>query len=234
MLTLRPNKAVGITLLTCSLTAGAHRPDPREESAIVDEIAAACPAQRDLARRASADFHDPSRRRVALAEYEQLARCARSVAIVYTRIGFLKFESGDFAAAEATYRKAVALEPSFTNRLSLLETLAREKKPEADALYAELARYEGDRDDIWAGLAYVAFHRDDVPLMRKASARAIALDTKWWQPWFTAAIVEGLADHPDYPRALRWLDRADALGAPPNYTKSMRSSLNEAAHKSER
>jgi tetratricopeptide (TPR) repeat protein len=144
---------------------------------------------------------------------------------VHIRIGYLKFEAGDFAAAEASYRKAVALDPSFTNRLSLLEVLIREKKPEADALYADLSRYDGNRDDIWAGLAYAAFHRDDLTMMRKASAKAIALDTRWWQPWFTAAAAEGLSEHPDPPRALRWLDKADALGAPPAYTKGLREAL---------
>jgi hypothetical protein len=159
-------------------SAAAHTPKPDEEAGIVSAIVAACPKQRVLAERASADFHKEARRSAALDEYEKLSRCAESVAIVHIRIGFLKFEAGDFVAAEAHCRRAVALEPSITNKLSLLEALIREKKPEADALYAELVRYDGNRDDIWAGLSYAAFHRDDVALMRKASARAIALDTK--------------------------------------------------------
>jgi hypothetical protein len=202
---------------------------PDEEAAIVKQIVAACPGRRDLAVRAGADFHAPARHALAAKEYEELARCGKSVGVVHARIGSLRFEAGDFAGAEASARTAVALDPSVSNKLALLMPLIREKKPEADALYAELARYDGDRDDIWAGLCYAAFHRDDVVLMRKASARAIALDTRWWQPWFTAAVAEGISDRPNYPQALRWLDKADALGAPARYTKEMRDAFNEAA-----
>lgn len=219
---------LGVALLAVPLLALAHAPDPKEEEQIVRSIVAACPGQRALAERASSEFHG-TERQAALVHYEGLARCARTVAIVHVRIGFLKFEAGDFASAEARYRKAVALDPRFTNRLSLLEALTRQNKPEAGPLYAELARYDGDRDDIWAALSYVAFHRDDVAFMRKASARAIALDTRWWQPWFTAAVAEGLAERPDYPRALGQLDRANALGGPPKIIESMRATLQEAA-----
>jgi tetratricopeptide (TPR) repeat protein len=223
--------AVGVTVFIVWASAAAHTPDPGEEAEIVRAIVATCPGQRVLAERASADFHNKARRSAALNEYEQLSRCAESVVIVHIRIGFMKLEAGDFVAAEAHSRRAVALEPSITNKLSLLEALIREKKPEADALYAELVRYDGDRDDIWTGLAYAAFHRDDVALMRKASARAIALDTRWWQAWFTAAVAEGLTERPDYAQALRWLDKAQALGAPVSYTKNMRDALNGAYKK---
>jgi tetratricopeptide (TPR) repeat protein len=218
-------------LLLLSLPAAAHTPDAGEEASIVRQIVAACPQKKALAERASADFHVPRRWAEALAAYQELLGCAGKVAIVHIRIGFLKFERDDFAAAEAEYRTAVKLEPTITSKLSLLEALVRQNKPEADALYAELSRYEGDRDDIWAALAYTAFHRDDLALMRKASAKAIALDTRWWQAWFCAAAAEGVADKPDYARALRWLDKADSLGAPAKYSKPMRDALMEAARK---
>ncbi len=170
--------------------AGAHEPDPVEEAGITSSIVAACPGQAALVASASRDFHEQERRPETLAAYEQLAKCAKAVAIVHVRIGHLQLEARNFAAAEKSYRTAVGLEPNLSNKLGLLEALTRQEKPDADALYAELARYDGNRDDIWANLAYVAFHRNDVPFMRKASAKAIALDTKWWQPWFTAAIAE--------------------------------------------
>jgi hypothetical protein len=78
---------------------------------------------------------------------EEAARCAKSVGVVHARIGSLRFEAGNFAGAEASARTAVALDPSASNKLALLMALIREKKPEADALYAELARYDGDRDE---------------------------------------------------------------------------------------
>jgi tetratricopeptide (TPR) repeat protein len=218
-------------VLLLSIPAVAHPPDAGEEASIVREIVAACPQKKALAERASADFHDPARAPAALAAYEKLLACAGKLSIVHIRVGYLKFASGDFAAGEAHYRTAVKLDPTFTNKLSLLEALVRQNKPEADALYAELARYDGDRDDIWAGLAYAAFHREDDALMRKASAKAIALDTKWWQAWFCAAAAEGVAEKPDYARALRWLDKADSLGAPAKYTRPIRDALTEAARK---
>src|SRR5579863_3670456 len=148
--------------------AAAPSPDPAEEADIAKKIASACPGQQALAEVASRDFHDSARLPVAAGEYRQLASCAKNVSIVFIRIGFAEFAAGDFAASERDYRRAVAIEPNYTNKLSLLEALVREKKPEADALYAELSRYDGDRDDIWAALAYVAFHRDDVALMKQA------------------------------------------------------------------
>jgi predicted Zn-dependent protease len=224
-----------VALLALALAAPtvalAHPPDPKEEKRIADSIVAACPGRRALAAEAAADFHDDATHARALARYQELARCPKAPAIVHVRIGNLKFETNDFAGAEVSYRRGVALDPTITNQLSLLEALIRQKKPEADALYAELMRYDGNRDDIWAGLAYAAFHHDDVPGMRRTSARAIALDSKWWQPWFVAAMAEGLAERPDYARALAWLDKATALGAPERYTSGLRGDLQEAARK---
>jgi predicted Zn-dependent protease len=227
-------RLLGFVLALVVPAAGAaHEPNRNEEAEIVRSITAACPGSRALAERAASSFHDRAGRAAALAAYQELARCPKAPAIVHVRVGFLKLEAGDFAGAEASCRRAVALDPSMTNRLSLLEALVRQRKPEADALYAELMRYDGDRDDVWAGLAYAAFHRDDVEGMRRASARAIALGTKWWQPWFTAAVAEGLAPRPDTARALGWLDRADALGAPRRYTDEIRSGLRDAAARDE-
>jgi hypothetical protein len=67
--------------------------------------------------------------------------------------------------------------------------------------------------------------------MRRTSAKAIALDSKWWQPWFVAAMAEALAERPDYARALAWLDKATTLGAPARTTSGLRGDLVEAARK---
>jgi hypothetical protein len=217
--------------LALPVSAMGHEPNRKEEAEIIRSIGVVCPSSQALAERAATEFHDQAQRAAALADYEEISRCTKAPAIVHVRVGFLKFAGGDFAAAETSYRTAVALDPTMTNRLSLLEALVRQKKPEADVLYAELMRYDGNRDDVWAGLSYAAFHRDDVAGMRRTSAKAIALGTRWWQAWFTAAVAEGLAQRPDYARALGWLDKADGLGAPPKYTADMRIALQEAARK---
>lgn len=212
-------------LLAFSLRPAAARADATEEREIVDQIAKACPAKRKLAEEAGRIFSEPKRRAEALPKYQELARCAGSVSIVHRRIGSIHFQSGDFATAEASYRQAVQLEPNVTNKLALLEALLRQKKPEAGALYRELAAYDGRRADVWANLAYAAFHFDDTELMRKASARAIELGSTDWQPYFMAAMAEGVLDHPDHDKALQWLSKAEKLGAPSKYVTDTREAL---------
>ena len=209
-------------LLAFSLRPATARADAAEEREIVTQIAKACPAKRKLAEEAGHVYSDPKRRAESLPKYQELARCADSVSIVHRRIGFIRFQSGDFAAAEASYRQAVRLEANFTNKLALLEALLRQHKPEADTLYRELAAYDGDRADVWANLAYAAFHRDDAELMMKASTRAIKLGSTAWQPYFIAAVAEGLLDPPDHAKALQWLSKAEELGAPSKYIAPIR------------
>lgn len=209
-------------LLAFSLRPATARADAAEEREIVEQIARACPAKRKLAEEAGRVYSDPKRRAESLPKYQELVRCADSVSIVHRRIGFIRFESGDFAAAEASYRQAVQLEANFTNKLALLEALLRQNKPEADALYRELAAYDGNRADVWANLAYAAFHHDDAELMMKASTRAIELGSTAWQPFFIAAVAEGLLERPDHAKALRWLSKAEELGAPSKWVVPFR------------
>jgi tetratricopeptide (TPR) repeat protein len=209
-------------LLAFSLLPAAARADAAEEREIVEQIAKACPAKRKLAEEAGRVYSNPKSRAESLPKYQELVRCAGSVSIVHRRIGFIRFESGDFAAAEASYRRAVELEANFTNKLALLEALLRQHKPEADALYRELAAYNGDRADVWANLAYAAFHHDDPEMMMKASTRAIELGSTAWQAYFIAAVAEGLRDRPDRAKALQWLSKAEELGAPAKWVASFR------------
>jgi tetratricopeptide (TPR) repeat protein len=211
------------------ITLLGHAPSVDEEKAIARDIVRACPGKQAAADKASADFHAKDRRGEALAAYRGfVAGCAQNISVLHARVATLLLDQGDFKGAEASARRAVALEPNDSNRFTLLAVLSRANHPDARALYDGLKAYQGPRDDFLAGLAYIAFHLDDNATMKSASQRAIALDTKWWQPWFCAAMAEGIEPSPDYAKALKWLDRADALGAPVKTTSGIREALETA------
>lgn len=223
--------AVAVTAALLCGPASGHSPSSAEEEEIAAQLVRACPGQRALVEQAARDFHVPAHRVQALVAYKKVASCAKAVPILHVRLGLLYLEAHDLVAAEASYRAGVRLDPSYSNKLSLLQALARADKPEAATLFAELKTYDGDRPDIWASLAYVALHREDVPFMKKAAGKAIALGTQLWQPYYVAATAEGLQPRPDYARALGWLTRADELAAPPKLTGALRDALQRASAK---
>lgn len=110
--------------------------------------------------------------RAALAQAEQHFRAALAQAPdmveAWVNLGLLREQAGDDAEAEASYQRALALNPSAvvqaTVFLNLGGLLARQKRlDEAEMVYAQALRVAPDQPGIWSNLGalYAARRQDD-------------------------------------------------------------------------
>src|SRR5262245_30890592 len=118
----------------------------------------------------------------------RLAPCGSSEPLYHQTIGSTYLDANDFKAAEASYRKELALGVTEAGQAGLLMALARQPKlttSQQTDLRKQLDYFHSHkctRDDICVGLAYVGWHIDDTALTRASADAAIALGFAGWQP----------------------------------------------------
>ena len=150
----------------------------------------------------------------------RLAPCGKSEPLYYQTIGSAYLAANDFTAAEAGFRKELALGVTEAGQAGLLMALVRQPKLNA-AQQADLRKqldyfhsHACTRDDICVGLAYVGWHMEDTALTRATADAAIALGFAGWQPYFFGGAAYAIAPRADRAKARRMLLEAKKRGAP--------------------
>ncbi|HTR52750.1 MAG TPA: hypothetical protein VMJ10_18680 [Kofleriaceae bacterium] len=164
-------------------------------------------------------------RAIALA---RLAPCGKSEPLYHQTIGSTYLEANDFKAAEASYRKELALGVTEAGQAGLLMALARQSKlttSQQTDLRKQLDYFHVHactRDDICVGLAYVGWHIEDTALTRASADAAIALGFAGWQPYFFGGTAYAVPPEPDRAKARRLLLEAKKRGAPSDVEDMLR------------
>ncbi len=149
-----------------------------------------------------------------------LAECGRDLEVYHLKTSAACFAKNDFAQAEASARAALALRVTESAQLALLMALARTKAPTAKQradLAEHLAYFEArpcSREDLCAGVAYVAWHADQDALTIRSSERAINQGFKGWQPYFFGGSVLFTRSGADRRKGREWLLEAKKRGGP--------------------
>lgn len=187
----------------------------REQQQLRELLAARCGKQREQVAELE---RAPAARRVEL--LRALEGCAGEADLFLVQLGNAQNLTERYADAEATFRRALAKGPTESARLGLLTALSRQKSlseaQQAD-LASGLAHFRRDgctRDDLCAGLSYVAWHVDDGALTKSSAERAIALGYPGWQPYFTGGTVYATGQGADRARAVELLQEARRRGGP--------------------
>ena len=151
----------------------------------------------------------------------RLAPCGKAEPLYHQTIGSTYLQANSFKAAEASFRKELALGVTEAGQAGLLMALARQPKlttsQQAD-LRKQLDYFRAHactRDDICVGLAYVGWHIEDTALTRAAADAAISLGFAGWQPYFFGGTAYAIPPQPDRAKARRMLVEAKKRGAPP-------------------
>ncbi len=114
---------------------------------------------------------------------EHAVRAEPDLAEAQTSLGFVKFWfAWDWAAAESTFRKAIALDPSYSQAHRMLGiVLSHMRRPEEAALAMRRAR---ELDPLLAGhqalSAQVAFAGRDYDAAQQFARQAIVVDPEFW------------------------------------------------------
>ncbi|MBX3158656.1 MAG: hypothetical protein KF773_21995 [Deltaproteobacteria bacterium] len=185
-------------------------------------LARRCPDRAAEAAKLTAPRLDDDRR-AALARATELARferCAAAEPLLHQTLGAEWARAEDFAQSEASFRKLLALGVTEAAQIGLITALSRQPRLTA-AQQADLTKHlryfhanPCGRGDLCTGLAYAAFHLDDLPLARIAADRAIALKFEHWVPYFVGGIAYAVPPADDRAKARRLLIEAKKRGAP--------------------
>jgi tetratricopeptide (TPR) repeat protein len=187
----------------------------REQAELRAQLLASCPGKgATIGQLAGA----PHAKQVEL--LRALGECGAKHEAYFIQLGSAQNMLGQFPDAEATFRRALAIQVTEAAQLGLLTALARQKtlseKQKAD-LETNLDYFRTrtcTRDDLCAALAYVAWHVDDFELVKRSSERAMALGYPGWQPWFTAGTVYAMGSDAERARAIELLREAKRRGGP--------------------
>ena len=187
-----------------------------EQRELRDQLLARCP--KESASIAALAQAAPAQRVELLLKLE---RCAAGSEAFLIQLGNGQNLVGKYRDAEATFRDALARRASESAMLGILTALSRQK-PHTEAQTLEMKagldhfRKAGcTRDDICAGLAYVAWHADDTELTISAAEKAIALGFPGWQPWFAGGTAYAMSAHKeDRARSIKMLKEARKRGGP--------------------
>lgn len=152
--------------------------------------------------------------------FQALEGCAGRDGSFLARWGSALNGANLFPEAEAVYRRALKLEVTQASQLGLLMALVRQKSLSAEQK-KDLARHLEyfrthlcDRDDLCAGLTYVAWHQDDDALTLKAGERAIALGYPGHQPYFLMGTLLAVGGPAQRKRAIELMTEARKRGGP--------------------
>jgi hypothetical protein len=186
----------------------------KEQAELRAQLLAACPAQRASIERLAGAAPD---QRVAL--LRPLETCAAKVEPYFVSLGNALNQAASWPEAEAAFRKAMALRVTEAAQLGLLTSLVRQKtlttaqQADLDANLDYFRQRTCTRADLCAGLSWVAWHVDDVELVKRAAARAISLGFAGWQPYFAAGTVYA-GTTTERSRAVDLLREAKRRGGP--------------------
>lgn len=224
-----------MVLLTLTLLAAAPVEDAaarfkREQAELRAALVEKCPTKRaEIAKLETAKTTE----RVDL--LRGLETCAAKLEAYFVTLGGALNGLDRFAEAEAAYRKALALRVTESAQLGLLTALVRQKslspkqKKDLDENLGYFHAHPCSRDDLCAGLCYVAWHVEDHALTTSSGEKAIALGFPGWQPYFLAGTVYAGGSDTDRQRAVTLLREAKKRGGPANDIDAFLSDLGAAA-----
>ncbi len=210
----------GITMLGLVVAADALAEDAssrlkHEQQQLREQLLKNCPAQH--ADIAALDEASPARR-VEL--FQKLEPCGGKLEAFLIQQGSAFNLVGHYAEAEATYRRAMKLRVTEAAQIGLMTALVRQpsltqsQKSDLESNLDYFRQRDCSRDDLCAGLSYVAWHADDFELTKRSGERAIRLKFPGWQPYFTAGTVYSNGSATDSTRAVELLREAKARGGP--------------------
>jgi hypothetical protein len=137
--------------------------------------------------------------------------------------------TGDFPAAEASFRKSLSFGVTESGQAGLLMALVRQPKL-GKAQQADVKKQLGyfrahpcTRDDICVGVAYAAWHLEDIELTRSSGDAAIALGFTDWQPYFFSGAAYAVEPKADRKKARNLLLEAKKRGAPADVDDLLRA-----------
>lgn len=187
-----------------------------EASQLQGALTRRCPARADEIAKLGKPMADAAR----AAALARLAPCGKAEPLYHQTLGSAQLAANEFKAAEASFRRQLALGATEAGQAGLLMALVRQ--PTLDAAQRADLRKQLDyfhahactRDDLCVGLAYVGFHLEDIALTRAAADAAITLGFAGWQPYFFGGAAWAVAPEADRAKARRLLLEAKKRGAP--------------------
>lgn len=164
---------------------------------------------------------------------QQLAPCGKASPLYHQTLASAYLDHGQFANAETSFRRALAVEVTEANQVGLLVALSRQDDLD-DAQRTDVSKqlgyfraHECDRDDLCAGLAYAAWHLGDMIVTRSAADRAIELGFPRWNAHFFGGLAYLVPPAADRAKAKRLLVEAKRRGAPADYVDSFLAKLDQ-------
>jgi len=187
----------------------------RERAELRSALAAKCPS-----KRATIDRLEGASAEQTVELLTALEACGAKNEAYFVQLGNALQLTNRFTESEAGFRKALAVRVTESAQLGLLTSLVRQKvlKPEQKADLEENLRYFRQhpctRDDLCASLSYVAWHVEEIELVKQSAERAIQLGFPGWQPYFTAGTVYSNGSDADRAQAVKMLREAKKRGGP--------------------
>jgi hypothetical protein len=205
-----------LLLLSAAPTGSAARLD-KETSELHAAMIAKCPKQRSVIEQL--DGASPAQRVESLKPLEACA--AANPEAYFITLGNESVMASKWADAEVAFHKALAIRVTESAQVGLLTALVRQsplsaaQKKDLDSNLEYFHQHACRRDDLCAGLSYVAWHADDYELAKRAGERAIALGFAGWQPYFSAGtVMAGGSSDAERARAVELLREAKNRGGP--------------------
>jgi hypothetical protein len=152
--------------------------------------------------------------------FTPLSSCGRTFDGFFMRLGNAKLMTNDFSGAESAYRAALKLRVTDSAELGLLTALSRVKErtpaqqAEFDSTLARQSSHPCTREDLCAGLSYIAWHVDAYELATSSAERAIELGYTGWQPHFVAGTIYAGGINAQRTKAIEYLQEAKRRGGP--------------------
>ncbi len=202
---------LALVLVAAPVESAAARFD-REQAELRSQLLAKCPAHRAAIEQLGSALSD---QRVEL--LRPLETCAAKVEPYFIALGGALSMKSQWPEAEAAYRKALGLRVTESAQLGLLTALVRQKslsstqQADLDSNLGYFRQRACSRADLCAALSYVAWHVDDVELVKRSAERSISLGFAGWQPYFFAGTVYAATDA---ARAVELLTQAKKRGGP--------------------
>jgi hypothetical protein len=187
----------------------------KEQRELREALLARCPKEKESI--AALENAVAARRTELLLKLE---RCGAGSEAFLVQLGNAQNGAGKWAEAEATFRKALGMRVTESALLGELTAISRQK-PRSDAQKARmmsgLEHFKSvgcTRDDLCAGLSYVAWHEDEEELAKSSAEKAITLGYPGPQPYFLAGTLYAVGGEADRKRAIELLTEAKKRGGP--------------------
>ena len=187
----------------------------QEQQQLREQLLRRCPAQRESIAQldgASASL------RVEL--FQKLEPCGGTIELFLIQYGDALTLSERYRDAELVFRRAMKIRVTEAAQIGLLTALIRQpslsptQESDLKINLDYFRQHQCVRDDLCAGLSYVAWHADEYELTKRSAERAIQLKFPGWQPYFTAGTVYASGSDTDRSRAVDLLREAKRRGGP--------------------